>query len=78
MFIPTRIVYLCSRCMAVYDRPAMCHGRACYAWDAGLPGDVRSRPCLTAEGRPLCSAPRWWLEAYRTLRQIDANPLLAS
>ena len=64
-----RIVYVCPKCLRMSWELEECHGQPMYECDAGVPGDKRSQPIMTTNGRLVTHAPRWWvdkcLERYR-------------
>ncbi len=58
-----RTIYVCAKCLKVSPVADTCHGELMAECDCGSPGDERSRPIMTAEGRLVTRAPRWWVDA---------------
>jgi len=60
-----RVIYVCTQCLRISPNEATCHNEAMIECDCGLPGDERSRPVMTAQGKLVTHAPRWWVETCR-------------
>ncbi len=59
-----RIIYLCGHCFKIGDEPWECCGRQTIRYDAGVPGDPRSKPLMDEQGNLKTRAPVWWVERY--------------
>jgi len=65
----TRIVYVCPNCFNLSAEPMECCNQMMIQCDAGVPGDERSRPLMTAEGKLATRAPKWWVERCMQMRK---------
>lgn len=72
-----RQVYLCPRCLEVYDSPGVCKrdGTALFTCRPGDPNDPCRRPLMDADGRLITRAPVWWLRhsVGDLIRKIDES-----
>jgi len=59
-----RIIYLCPHCFQIGEEPCECCGREMTRFDAGAPGDPRSKPLMDEHGNLKTRAPAWWVERY--------------
>ncbi len=63
MTLADRFVYICWVCHRVGQNPLNCHPGRSVEWDAGKPGDERSKPLFDKHGHLVTRAPKWWVEA---------------
>lgn len=59
-----RIIYLCGHCFKMSDEFQECCGHRMTRYDAGEPGDARSKPLMDERGNLKTRAPVWWVERY--------------
>jgi len=65
-----QVFYMCAICFRTSKEPETCHGRPMLYCDTGCWGDECRKPLMTANGRILTRAPRWWLQHRLELRHV--------
>jgi len=63
--------YLCSVCFRTSTEAETCHNHPMHCCDTGRWGDECRKPLMTASGRLLTRAPRWWLQHRSELTRIN-------